>query len=98
MGLDISFNREKAIAAGLVLSQMANGTEDSIAEAQSQHDDTGYLEWLMRIEEVVHVPGTNMVTTNDGVDAIVIRANKWGSIYGPMTTWLKANNIEWTEF
>ena len=97
MGLDIAFNREKAIAAGLQLSKMANGTEDSIAAAQ-ECEDADYLAWLQREEEVVHVPGTNMVTTNDGVSAIVIRANKWGSIYGPMTTWLKANNIEWTEF
>ena len=97
MGLDIAFNREKALAAGLVLSKMANGTEDSIAHAQTC-EDTDYLEWLQREEEVVHVPGTNMVVVNDGVDSIVIRANKWGQIYEPMTTWLKANNIEWTEF
>ena len=50
MGLDISFNREKAIAAGLKLSQMANGTEDSIAHAQTC-EDTDYLEWLQREEE-----------------------------------------------
>lgn len=98
MGLDIAFNKAAAIAAGLKLSKSINGTEQSIAIAKSCGDDPEYLAWLQKEIELVHVPGTEFVTDNGGVDDIVIRANKWGQIYAPMTTWLKANNIEWSEF
>lgn len=100
MGLDISFNREQAIAAGLQLNMLARSTEEEIAEAlQGPYaEDKDYIQYLQRVEEVVHIPGTEYVAENGGVDTIVIRANKWGSIYGPITSWLRSHNIEWSEF
>jgi hypothetical protein len=99
MGLDISFSREKAIAAGLVTSKGTNGTPDEIErERNSTHQDPEYLKYLEKEEEFVHVPGTNMLVINDGIDGFLIRANKWGRVYEPMTKWLEANSIPWDEF
>lgn len=99
MGLDIAFDRAAALAAGLQTSRARNGTDIDIAEAKAAEDDPAYIEYLEREEEHIHVPYTGKHVTNDGVDPhIVVRANKWGQVYGPLTTWLKANNIEWSEF
>jgi hypothetical protein len=98
VGLDIAFNREAAIKAGLILHKVINGTDLEIASAKVRNDSQDYIDYLQQEVELVHVPGTNMHTYNGGIDDIVIRANQWGSVYGPMTTWLQANNITWTEF
>lgn len=97
MGLDVAFNREKALAAGLKV-RMVVGTEDDIAKAKANGADQDYLDYLSKPEECIEVPGTDFLASNDGIDSIVVRANKWGRIYEPLTTWLKANNIEWSEF
>ena len=98
MGLDIAFNREAAIKAGLVLSKVINGTDLEITSAKAHGLDQDYIAYLEKEVELVQVPSTEMWTDNGGVGAIIIRANPWGPLYYPMTTWLKANNIEWTEF
>lgn len=98
MGLDIAFNREKALAAGLKVRMVVRGTEDDIAKAKAEGEDQFYIDYLSKPTECIEVPGTDFLTDNDGVDSIVVRANKWGRIYEPLTTWLKANNIEWSEF
>lgn len=100
MGLDIAFNREAAIKAGLVIKQERNGSEASIAAAKADpHEDTDYVAYLERVENVVDVPGTALRVA-DGGDAedIIVRANRWGSVYEPLTDWLATNKILWTEF
>ena len=99
MGLDISFNRTAAIAAGLQLTVETNGTKAEIFQAKQVNEDAEYITWLESEGEVIAIPGTELFTANDGVgDHISIRANKWGRVYEPMTNWLKANNITWGEF
>jgi hypothetical protein len=99
MGLDIAFNRGAAIKAGLILTQERNGTDDYIAWAKANDEDTDFIAYLERVENVVQVPGTNLHVCDDGIgDSIIVRANKWGSVYAPLTTWLHANNITWSEF
>lgn len=98
MGLDIAFNRAAAIAAGMELVKALNGTDEEITRAKEIGGDDDYVKYLERKDEFIKVPGTEMLVHNGGVDAIVVRANKWGRVYGPLTTWLKANNIEWSEF
>ena len=105
MGLDIAFNRAKAIAAGLVLKKDTNGTEEDIrrVEARSQeknsHYDQGYIDWLKEDVTLVAVPNTNHYVQDDGLGSlIVVRANRWGSTYAPLTQWLKQHNIVWSEF
>ena len=100
MGLDIAFNRKQAIEAGLVLTKERNGTDDAIARAK-ELGDTEYLKYLNGVSECVKVPGANHLVysggSTDDID-IIVRANKWGRTYAPLTQWLKANNIEWSEF
>jgi predicted ThiF/HesA family dinucleotide-utilizing enzyme len=99
MGLDIAFNREAAIAAGMQLKTERVGSDEEISTAErTTPEDACYLSYLRKVAEYIVVPGTNSMVENGGVDHIVVRANKWGRTYEPLTTWLKANNIEWSEF
>lgn len=105
MGLDIAFNRAKALSAGLILEQVANGTEEDIriAEAQAKESDSSfdreYIAWLKRVETCVVVPNANHLVQDDGIgEDIVVRANRWGNTYAPLTEWLKSNGITWSEF
>ena len=101
MGLDVSFNRQQAIDAGLELFVDYNGTEEEIAAVKADVQDSmdeAYLEYLQREQEFIRIPSTGLIAANDGVQTIVVRANKWGLLYEPLTKWLKANNIDWSEF
>lgn len=95
MGLDICFNRKKALDAGLRVVKIVN---DSDPSPHMQHDPD-YLEWAAKTIECIVVPNEEHLVENDGYqEHIIVRANKWGSTYYPLTHWLKANNIEWDEF
>lgn len=85
MGLDVSFSTKEALAKGLEIR-------------------VGYNDWSSIGEKdelcnVLHVPGTDItVDASVYVDNICVRANKWGRVYAPLTEWLKANDIPWSEF
>jgi hypothetical protein len=100
MGLDLGFNRQAAVDAGLELACVPNGKADDVAEAIASSQDPEYIEWLREFSDCIVVPDTDgMLTAESGIGTdIVIRANKWGRVYGPLTRWLKANGIEWHEF
>ena len=97
MGLDLYFNKQKAIDAGLIITEEPNGTPEEIAEHQEQ--DPGYAGWLAQTSEIVQVPNADhCVCACTSGDELSIRANHWGPTYAPLTTWLKQNNIEWGEY
>lgn len=99
MGLDIRFNRSEALAAGMEVRTVRNGDDHDIQIAQEYESVPGYVAWLQESSECVIVPSTGALVTNDGIgDTIVVRANKWGRNYLPLTLWLKHHNIEWDEF
>ena len=99
MGLDISFDRNKALAAGLQTKIVRNGTDEDVRIATVWGEDEYYIQWLQESSECVIIPFTEALVTNDGVgDTIIVRANKWGKNYLPLTLWLKRHNIEWDEF
>lgn len=93
MGLDIAFNRKEAEKAGLEFELIPNnGTYD-------EGDDPEYIRWCQDSEECIKVPGCDHYTSNSGTGTdVVVRANKWGSTYYPLTEWLVANGIKWSEF
>jgi hypothetical protein len=98
MGLDISFNREQAIKAGLELVTLdhRHDLEDISTDLQ---DDLDFMRWANEKVVCIKVPETGHLVEDDGVpEYITVRANKWGRTYYPLTDWLKANNIEWDEF
>lgn len=98
MGLDIAFNRADAVAAGMVITRELNGCAESIART-SEAEDPDYWRWLQEEVDVILIPGTDLRTTaSGGSDDLIVRANKWGRMYEPLTTWLKANGITWSEF
>lgn len=44
------------------------------------------------------VPGLECWVVDSGSgDEVIVTANKWGRVYQPLTEWLKANSIDWTE-
>ncbi|PLW81306.1 hypothetical protein CWI75_15840 [Kineobactrum sediminis] len=45
MGLDIAFNRQLAIAAGLEIKVQTNLSAEEIAEIRAEATDPGYLAW-----------------------------------------------------
>jgi hypothetical protein len=98
MGLDISFNREEAIKAGMETSAMRNGSDASIQLAEEDEADGRYLEWLYEVQQVIRVPGMEHWVNDEGLDTYIVRANKWGMTYKPLTEWLTYNAIEWSEF
>ena len=99
MGLDISFDRNKALAAGLQTKIVRNGTDEDVCIATVWGEDEYYIQWLQESSECVIIPVTEALVTNDGVgDRVIVRANKWGDNYLPLTLWLKRHNIEWDEF
>ena len=99
MGLDVSFDRNKALAAGLQTKIIRNGDDDDLQRALEYGEDEDYIQWLQESSECVIIPFTEAFVTNDGVgDQIIVRANKWGKNYLPLTLWLKHHNIEWDEF
>jgi len=100
MGLDISFNREQAIAAGLKLRKSAGLSWEEARERAKDGNgvDLDYAKYLTQDREYVEVPDRDFLVENDGISSIVVRANKWGRTYEPLTQWLKANNIQWSEF
>ena len=105
MGLDVAFNRTRALAAGLVLKQDTNGTAEDIrrveaqlASGEGQHDDD-YVAWLKQEITLVEVPYANHLVQDDGIgDTIAVRANRWGNTYVPLTKWLTEKGIAWTEY
>ena len=106
MGMDVSFSRKDAINSGLKLVRATNGSPESIKEAELEAKENpsergmGYLKWLQREEELVKVPFTDLLVCNDSSDdeTIVVRANRWGQVYRPLTTWLRNNRIIWDEW
>jgi hypothetical protein len=94
MGLDIGFNRKAAEKAGLVFKTLPNdGTYD-------EDDDPEYISWCKDSHECIAVPNTDHYVSNDsGSDEhVVVRANRWGSTYYPLTAWLTDHGITWDEF
>lgn len=100
MGLDIAFNRKQALEAGLEIVIRPNASPESIARAEADDDfDVDYMIWVSGSSPCVQVPGTELLTIDGGTaEDIIVRANKWGHAYAPLTAWLKTNNIHWSEF
>jgi hypothetical protein len=98
MGLDISFSRKEAIEAGMETTAMRNGSDASIQLAEEDEADGRYLEWLYEVQQVIRVPGMEHWVNDEGLDTCIVRANKWGMTYKPLTEWLTYNAIEWSEF
>jgi hypothetical protein len=98
MGLDISFNRKKALAAGIEVQISTRGTQDEILAAFLNDDPAGYS-YLAELITLVRVPGMKSWIEDDGYeDYFAVRANKWGRTYTPLTNWLKAHDIPWDEY
>lgn len=98
MGIDVFFSRAKAIEAGMPVRETIRGNEHEINKAK-EYDDPSYLQWLNKSIKVITVPGTEFHLEDGGADEyIVVRANPWGRVHGPLTQWLEANNIEYGEF
>lgn len=110
MGLDISFNKAQAVQAGLVLRVERNGDAQQVAQAEAEERNgdgqPGYAAWLDTEIQIMEVPGADhSVHAHDGwtevdgeeVDILFVRANRWGSTFLPLTTWLDDNGIDWSE-
>ena len=92
MGLDVSFSTKLALQAGL---KITIGYNDYADLREDGYDDA--KDELCYVMEVPYAP-SRLVDADVMLENIVVRANKWGETYGPLTTWLKDNNIPWSEF
>lgn len=104
MGLDIIFSKKAAIEAGIQTRLLPNATDKEVARAIAEGMSENYIKWLGRTAEHIRVEGMDdrgipfWVDWGDEPETAVVRANKWGDIYLPLTSWLFANNIEWEEW
>jgi hypothetical protein len=97
MGLDIMFNKEKALLAGLQLTTTTNGMPEDIAQARAEGDNN-HAEWLAEEIQLTQLPGTDLnVIVNEFDHDYSIRANPWGRVYAPLTDWLRSHDIPWIE-
>ncbi len=97
MGLDLTFNKIKAIEAGLVIKSNIEKYTDCNGEIIERPYDYIKIPNSIHKREIGY-GWSNGVETTEEPNMIDIRANKWGSIYKPLTTWLKSNNIKWYEY
>ena len=93
MGLDVSFDGKKAVDNGMLVELYRPGYLDEI--------NADYPASARNFMYLLHVPDsggicTDVEITDDG--SFIVRANKWGHVYEPLTTWLKQHEIEWGEF
>lgn len=99
MGLDIYFKKQAAIAAGLVTDTRQRGTQAEIERTLEYSGADWYYEDLKKLTTFIQVPTKDWwLDGGSGEIHIVVRANKWGDSYAPLTKWLEANNITWGEF
>ena len=111
MGLDITFSRQEAIDCGFTFEMARNGSDEQIKEYEveravdgalaGEYFDEGYYDWLNTEIELINIPHTSISLVNDGTttsENCIVRANKWGPAYLPLTTWLKINRVEWQEW
>lgn len=100
MGLDVQFNITKAVEAGLILRDQANGSPEELALASKQEASPDYIAWLMEVETVMEVPNRDGIYIHAEIhaDSIIVRANKWGLTYIPLTDWLREHSITWEEY
>lgn len=97
MGLDIMFDREQALTAGLELRKLPRASEAEVAQAIEDGEEWAYIILLREEVEYMVTPYLRVLVENTGTNCIAVRANKWGSVYQPLTAWLKKNNINWSE-
>ena len=100
VGLDVQFNKTKAVEVGLVLRDRANGTTEDIAIAVKNESSPNYIAWLKEVETVMEVPNRDGINIHADIheDTITVRANKWGLTYIPLTDWLREHSITWEEY
>jgi hypothetical protein len=105
VGLDIKFNLSAAVIAGMAIRTETIGDKEAIAMAEKEYAENAYptakefLDWVSSTILVATIPEyiESFVVDAFENDA-VIRANKWGSLYKPLTSFLEVNNIPWEEF
>lgn len=98
MGLDVSFNLNQAKEAGMTTEMVQNGTLQEAQQA-AEEGEGFYAQWLMEQSIVAYIPGTEIsVHASICEGNMCIRANQWGSVYAPLTKFLRDNNIVWDEF
>lgn len=101
MGLDIVFNRQRAVEAGI--ESRINNLEDYEGHAndlaKDPDCDPGYIEYIREQRLYVRVPGQEywLDAGRPGDTTLVVRANRWGDMYAPLTKWLQDHRIAWTE-
>jgi hypothetical protein len=106
MRLDIAFSRAAATDAGMEFTNLRNADDLSIARellewlfCTAEYCGDEHLAWLLKEEPCIRVPFSDHYVNDGGAgENIIVRANKWGHVHAPLTTWLKKHDITWTEF
>jgi hypothetical protein len=104
MGLDIKFNLSAAVAAGMAMRKEVTGTAQEIEIAEQQYaedpcvETQRYVDWLKADQILGNIPDYALFFNVDVIENnALVRANTWGSLYDPLTSFLCTNNITWYE-
>jgi hypothetical protein len=106
MGMDIAFDRQRAIDNGIEIKEEQRGSSEEILMAAQDGASTDYLEWLEGMSTLIRVPEMRVPETGNefwveadkGGNDLIVRANRWGMTYGPLTSWLDSKGIGWETF
>ena len=106
MGLDIAFNKWCADDAGIETTTFLNSNNDQVVDELIHRLINGcftygddYFDWMLDITICIRAPGMDHWVAQDGLGDVdyIVRANKWGITYYPLTTWLEQEGISWVE-
>ena len=98
MGINIVFDKQKAIDNGMTFFNSINGNAGEIEEAVDRGCAKEFIDWLRKPVVLINVPNAPLSVAVEEHDGLwVCPANHWGKVYDPLTTWLRQNEIIWTE-
>ena len=103
MGLDIAFDRNEAIAAGMDVKHERNGSDGAIQEEltllNEGNGDARHLAWLQEHTTIVKLPNIDWWLVDGGNKTeTVVRANRWGDSFAPVMAFLTMNKIHHVKF
>lgn len=100
MEIDISFNKQQAVEAGMQLTKVKPmHTAEELTELNTHDADYSSYRLTTALVGSITMDSTNISFDVDGYagDVLIVRYNKWQDTMPALTTWLSSKGIAWKE-